>query len=181
MPIPYYNPYGQVQNPYLVYPNYTYVPQIMTAPQPQQFTNVPEAQPPRGMMISWVKSEKEVEDKFIGPNGAGAYWNENEPVIYLKKADATGKTSITIYDLVERKPEAAVPDEPKQDYATSSDLSSLVGAVNAINDNFNKEMKNFASLIGSLQTDVDTIKSDMYGIAGKKKAVKKAEGEVEDG
>ena len=178
MPIPYYNPYGQVQSPYMVYPNYTYVPQVMTAPQtPQQFTG--SFQQPRGMMISWVKSEKEVDDQYVAPNGASAFWNENEPVIYLKKADATGKSTVTIYDLVERKPEAP-PDGVKQDYTPNSDFNSLVGVVNNMNDNFNKEMSSFASLIGNLQSDIDTIKADMYGIAGKKKTVRKTEGEIDD-
>ena len=34
-------------------------------------------------------------------------------------------------------------------------------------------MKGFDELIGSLKSDIDTIKGDMYGIAGKKKATKK--------
>lgn len=169
---PYYTPYGQVGNPYMVYPNY-YMPQVPMN-VPQQNVKAPE-QPKSGMIISWVKSEKDVENEYVGPNSAAAYWNENEPVLYLKQADATGKTSLTIYDLVERKVEGA--EETKQEYATSSDFNSLVGAVNNINDSLNKEIKSFAAVIESLKGDVDSIKSDMYGIAGKKKTVRKAEGE----
>lgn len=169
---PYYTPYGQVGNPYMVYPNY-YMPQVpMNAPQ--QNVKAPE-QPKSGMIISWVKSEKDVENEYVGPNSAAAYWNENEPVLYLKQADATGKTSLTVYDLVERK--VKEPEEIKKEYATSSDFNSLVGAVNNINDSLNKEIKSFAAVIESLKGDVDSIKSDMYGIAGKKKTVRKAEGE----
>lgn len=176
---PYFTPYGQT-NPYMVYPNNAYTPIIQ---QPvyypnylQQSAKQPESQKP-GMFITWVKSEKDVDNEVVVPNGAAAFWNENEPVIYLKKADATGKPSITVYDLVERKTEETNAEENKQEYATSSDFKSLVGAVNDINENFNKEMRSFSNLIGSLQTDIDTIKSDMYGIAGKKKVVKKTEGD----
>lgn len=175
---PYYNPYGQVQNPYMVYPNYTYAPSIQPTPQVTYPISTQTVQQPRaGMVVNWVKTEKEVEDEFVGPNGAAAFWNENEPVLYLKKADATGKSTVTIYDLVERKAPEEVKEETKPDYATSADFASLAGAVNSINENFNKEMKSFANLIGNLQGDVDTIKADMYGIAGKKKTVKKAEGD----
>lgn len=176
---PYYTPYGQVGigSPYAVYPNY-YMPQIPSTNYqlntPQQNAKAPE-QPKSGMIISWVKSEKDVENEYVGPNSAAAYWNENEPILYLKQADATGKTSLTIYDLVERKVEEK--DNIKQEYATSSDFNSLVGAVNNINDSLNKEIKSFAAVIESLKGDVDSIKSDMYGIAGKKKTVRKAEGE----
>lgn len=169
---PYYTPYGQVGNPYMVYPNY-YMPQVPVNAL-QQNVKAPE-QPKSGMIVSWVKSEKDVENEYVGPNSAAAYWNENEPVLYLKQADATGKTSLTIYDLVERKVEGT--EETKQEYATSSDFNSLVGAVNNINDSLNKEIKSFAAVIESLKGDVDSIKSDMYGIAGKKKTVRKAEGE----
>lgn len=181
MPIPYYNPYGQVQNPYMVYPNYFYTSPIQTAPavtytMPQQQVVKPIEQPRSGMLVNWVKSDKEVEDEYVAPNCAAAFWNENVPVLYLKQADATGKTTTTVYDMIERKaPEDA--EVVKTDYATSADFASLVGAVNNINDNFNKEMKSFASVIGSLQGDVDAIKADMYGIAGKKKTVRKTEGE----
>ena len=137
----------------------------------------PVDQPRNGMIVNWVKSDKDVEDEYVAPNCAAAFWNENAPVLYLKQADATGKTTTTIYDMIERKAPEEVKEEAKMDYATSADFASLAGAVNNINDIFNKEMKSFASLISSLQGDVDAIKADMYGIAGKKKTVKKAEGE----
>lgn len=160
---PYYTPYGQVTNPYLVYPNTYYTPQVPKAPEQQK----------NGMLITWVKSEKEVEDEYVGPNCAAAFWDENEPVIYLKKADVTGKPSIIVYDLVERKTE----EPKKEEYTTNSDFNTLVGAVNSINETLNKEIKSFNSAVESLKGDVESIKADMYGIAGKKRSVKKTESE----
>ena len=98
-------------------------------------------------------------------------------MIYLKKTDVTGKSTVTAYDLVERKKEDEKAEEPKQEYATNSDLNSLVGAVNNINESLNKEIKSFASVLEGLKGDVDSIKADMYGIAGKKKTIRKTEGE----
>lgn len=168
-----YNPYGY-QNPYgynwmtpsqtPTYPNYyngnssTYQPYAV----PQQNTfSVPNTQPqPQGKQpINWVKNQKEVEEAYVEPNSAGVFWNENEPVIYLKKVDATGKADITIYDLVERKStesaKTVTTDTPSKD-----EFTQLEGVVN------------------SLLKEIDAIKSDMYGIAGKKKiAAKKVEAE----
>ena len=73
-----------------------------------------------------------------------------------------------VYDLVER---AETPSESSEkadgktdEYAKKSDLAAVVGVV-----------KGFDELLGSLKSDIDTMKSDMYGIAGKKKAKKPVE------
>ena len=177
---PYFSPYGQATSPYMVYPNNAYTPVIPQQPYYPNYLqqNMKAPEPPRPKMtITWIKSEKDVDDEYVEPNSAAAFWNENEPVIYVKKADVTGKSSVTAYDLVERKPQEEEKEEPKQEYVTSSDFKSLVGAVNNINDNFSKEMRSFANLIETMRNDVDAIKSDMYGIAGKKKAIRKTEGE----
>ena len=51
-------------------------------------------------------------------------WSETEPIIYLKKADASGKPEFKVYDLVERKQEAG-----EVSYASKDDMSSLIGIV----------------------------------------------------
>ena len=177
---PYFTPYGQTANPYMVYPSNTYTPivqpQMYYPNYLQQNMKMPEPQRPK-MTITWIKSEQDVDSEYVEPNSAAAFWNENEPVIYLKKTDVTGKSTVTAYDLVERKKEDEKAEEPKQEYATNSDLNSLVGAVNNINESLNKEIKSFASVLEGLKGDVDSIKADMYGIAGKKKTIRKTEGE----
>lgn len=49
----------------------------------------------------WV-SKNEVEDYPVAPNSAVDLWDKDEPLIYMKKADASGKPSIEIYELVRR-------------------------------------------------------------------------------
>lgn len=107
----------------------------------------------------------------VAPNSAVTLWNQMEPVVYLKQSDATGKPTLKVYDLVERSAEKpAVQGETKaEEYATKAELSAMAGVV-----------RNFDELLGSLRSDIDTMKSDMYGIAGKKKTSKKADREGED-
>lgn len=72
-------------------------------PMPQQ---MPQAQPQQaqasGQSMVWVSGEAEAMAYLVAPNSAVALWDSNSPTIYLKQADASGKPSIKVYDLVER-------------------------------------------------------------------------------
>ena len=141
--MPSYNPYFPVtyQQPYYAY-----------NPVPQQ----PVQQQPQQSGIIWIANEKEAALYPIAPNNAVALWSQSEPVVYMKQADASGRPSMKIYDLVERKdPETTAP---AVEYATKTDLNALIGT-----------MQSFDSSISSIRTDLDVIRSDVYGIAGKKK------------
>lgn len=89
----YYQPMG--------YAPQTYAPQ-MPNPQPQlqqaAYANTG---------IVWVNDYNEAAMYPIAPNAAVALWDKNNPCIYLKQADSTGKPSLKIYDLVERKPQTS--------------------------------------------------------------------------
>lgn len=71
-------------------------------PMPQQ---MPQAQPQQaqasGQSMVWVSGEAEAMAYLVAPNSAVALWDSNSPTIYLKQADASGKPSIKVYDLVE--------------------------------------------------------------------------------
>lgn len=161
--------YPYSYNPYQYYPMYQqpqYQQPIQQVPQ-----NVQTQQPVQPTVYSngiiWVGNEHEAEMFPVGPNNAVALWESSGKRAYMKKADATGKPTMTVYDLVERS-EAVESSEKASDktdeYARKSDLAAVVGVV-----------KSFDELIGSLKSDIDTIKGDMYGIAGKKKAKKPVE------
>ena len=123
--------------------------------------------------IIWISGLQEAQMYPCGPNSAVALWQKDGKTIYLKQADATGRPTLTVYDLVERSQSASEPSEKEDnksdEYAKKSDLAAVVGVV-----------KGFDELLGSLKSDIDTMKSDMYGIAGKKKTTKKAVEVVED-
>lgn len=109
----------------------------------------------------------------VAPNNAVALWDSSAPSIYLKQADASGKPSMKIYDLVERAETPQESANAKTDkvpaYATKEELGAVVGVV-----------KGFDELIGSIKSDIDTMKGDIYGLAGKKKAKKEIEREDEE-
>lgn len=145
----YYNPYQQN------FQSYT----------PQNYT--PTTNPVMGQSgIIWISGLQEAQMYPIAPNNAVALWEKTGKTIYLKSADATGKPALRVYDLVER---TDVPTEKTEgdEYVKKSDFAAVVGAV-----------KSFDDVIGALRSDIETIKGDMYGIAGKKKT-KKVEAEDE--
>lgn len=68
---------------------------------------------PQNNGIIWVSGKAEADSYLVAPNSAVALWDANSPVIYLRKADSTGKPSTVVYDMVERMenpaPQQATP------------------------------------------------------------------------
>lgn len=167
MAYPYYN-YNPYQNYYQ--PMYQQ-PQTVQTPVMQQPQSYSPAINQNG--IIWISGESEAAMYPVGPNNAVALWQKDGKVIYLKSADATGKPTMRVYDLVERTETASDGVSEQGDklpaYATKDELSAVVGVV-----------KGFDELIGSIKSDVEAMKGDMYGIAGKKKTTTKKQAEVAD-
>lgn len=171
MAYPYYN----YNNPYQNYYQPMYQPvqqQPVMAQQAQQTVPVQSYSPAINQSgIIWVSGPMEAQSYPIAPNNAVALWEKSGKVIYLKSADATGKPTMTIYDLVERDQSASDGGgEQNTEYATKSDLSAVVGVV-----------KGFDELLSGIKSDVDAMKGDLWGIAGqKKKSASKKAVEVAD-
>ena len=159
-----YNYYGQnYATPYMNYPA-GYQPPMM---QPQVQPQMPQSQmPSQQNSIIWVSGLAEAQTFPTAPNSAVVLWEQSGKTIFVKSADATGKPSIRIYDLVERTETASTASDPQVDkktvYATKDDLAAVVGAIKGISG------------------DIEQMKGDLYGVAGRKKATKKTETEVED-
>lgn len=163
-----YNYYGQsFGNPYVG----GYYPQNGFQTQPQMPQPVQQPQQNYSPVINqsgiiWISGLQEAQMYPIAPNNAVALWEKSGKTIYLKQADATGRPSLTIYDLVERKETASDAasgqDVNSASYATKDDLSTIVNAMK------------------SLASEVETMKGDLYGAVGKRKAIKKAEAEDDD-
>lgn len=130
---PYYTPYAPYQPPM---PDQLaqlragqYQPQLPNMQQPPQQNNT---------QIVWVPGGQAAFEYPVAPNSAVALWDSTAPVIYLKQADASGKPTTKIYDLVERNaaappasPPAAV-QAPAVEYATKEDLAALAARVEAL-------------------------------------------------
>ena len=103
--------------------------QFQQMQQPQQFQ---QAQP-ASTSIVWVQSEAEAMTYPVAPNSAVTLWDSNFPVVYLKQADASGKPSIKIYDLVERNSRPVqAPVAPAVEYAPLSRLEALEAKIEAL-------------------------------------------------
>ena len=130
------------------YPYYGYQPYQMYQPyQPpmadqltqlrqQQFQpaqNVQQAPQQTQSGMIWVQNEMEAANYLVAPNSAVTLWDSNSPVVYLKQADASGKPSMKIYDLVERtqRPVQAA-QAPAVEYAPLSRLEALEALLNEL-------------------------------------------------
>lgn len=103
-------------------------PQIVQPPmQPAQPANPMAGSAQNGMI--WVSGRQEADGYLIAPNSAVALWDANNPVVYLRKADSTGKPSTVVYDLVERTdnpPAQAVPQIDLSRYVTIDQLEDIL-------------------------------------------------------
>lgn len=162
-------PYQSYQNPWQqgYYPMYQQ-PQIQQQ-QPVQQQSYSPAINQSG--IIWISGESEAAMFPIAPNNAVALWTKDGKTIYLKSADATGKPTMRVYDLVERAESASDGGQAAGDkvptYATKDDLAAVVGVV-----------KGFDELIGGIKSDIESMKGDLYGAVGKRRTKKPVE--VED-
>ncbi len=97
----------------------------------QQQPQMQAQQPQSG--IVWVDSYQDAAMFPIAPNSAVALWDKSAPSVYLKKSDMTGRPSMVIYDLVERKEQPA-RQSPEQEalYATKTDLKSVLNVVDGL-------------------------------------------------
>lgn len=103
---------GQMQQPMMQGPQMGQQGQPM---QPQQLPANPMAGSAQNGMI-WVSGRQEADGYLIAPNSAVALWDANNPVVYLRKADSTGKPSTVVYDLVERSDNPPTQAAPQIDW-----------------------------------------------------------------
>lgn len=125
----------------MAYSYYPYQPNYFQPPMPDQLAQLRQQQyqPMQQMTqqqapsIVWVQSEMEAANYLVAPNSAVTLWDSNSPVVYLKQADASGKPSMKIYDLVERtqRPVQANPI-PSVEYAPLSRLEALEARLNEL-------------------------------------------------
>lgn len=133
----------------MAYPYYGYQPQYYQPPMADQLMQLRQnqyqpnmqqgfqqtqqpAQPTIQSMI-WVNGLNDAKNYLIAPNSAVALWDSTSPCIYLKQADASGKPSMKIYDLVERiQGPVQAPQAPTVEYAPLSRLEALEARLDAI-------------------------------------------------
>ena len=120
----YYNPYQPYQPPMPDQMAQLGVGQY----QPQPLQNMQQPPQQNNTQIVWVPGGQAAFEYPVAPNSAVALWDSTAPVIYLKQADASGKPTTKIYDLVERIASQA----PAVEYATREQLDALAARVDAL-------------------------------------------------
>lgn len=92
--------------------------------------------------VQWVTGEQEARSWMVAPNAAVALWDSTAPTVYLKQADASGKPTLKVYDLVERL--ASAPDAqkaPAAEYVTRKEFDALAALVSEMKGKKRKEEK----------------------------------------
>lgn len=92
--------------------------------------------------VQWVSGEQEARSWMVAPNAAVALWDSTAPTVYLKQADASGKPTLKVYDLVERL--ASAPDAqkaPAAEYVTRKEFDALAVLVSEMKGKKHKEEK----------------------------------------
>lgn len=125
------NPY--YQNPYYPQP----MPDnLMQMRQQQMMQPAPPPVPQNPVAtggVQWVSSEQEARGYLIAPNSAVALWDSTAPTVYLKQADASGKPTLKIYDLVERaETPRTAPQEKGVEFVTREEFDRLAALVGEI-------------------------------------------------
>ena len=83
--------------------------------------------------VQWVSGEQEARGYLIAPNSAVALWDSTAPTVYLKQADASGKPTLKIYDLVERAETASnASQKPGAEFVTREEFDRLAALVGEI-------------------------------------------------
>lgn len=126
-----FNPYYQ--------PNYYPQPMpdnLMQMRQQQMMQPAPPPVPQNPVAqggVQWVSGEQEARGYLIAPNSAVALWDSTAPTVYLKQADASGKPTLKIYDLVERTETAsAASQKPSVEFVTREEFDKLAALVGEI-------------------------------------------------
>lgn len=124
MAYPYFNPYYPQPMP----------DNLMQMRQMQQPMAQPVQQNPIAQGgVQWVSGEQEARGYLIAPNSAVALWDSTVPTVYLKQADASGKPTLKIYDLVERTETAPnAPQKPGVEFVTREEFDRLAALVGEI-------------------------------------------------
>ena len=127
-----FTPYGY-QNPYYPQP----MPDTLMQMRQQQMPMMQTPQAPQNPIaqggVQWVSGEQEARNWMIAPNAAVALWDSTAPTVYLKQADASGKPTLKIYDLVERaETPRTAPQEKGVEFVTRKEFDALAALVGEI-------------------------------------------------
>ena len=107
--------------------------QQMMQPMQQPMQQPVQQNPVAQGGVQWVSGEQEARGYLIAPNSAVALWDSTAPTVYLKQADASGKPTLKIYDLVERAETAPTASQKSGvEFVTREEFDRLAALVGEI-------------------------------------------------
>ena len=132
MAYPYFSPYYPQPMPdNLMQMRQQQMMQPMQQSMPQPVQQNPIAQGG----VQWVSGEQEARGYLIAPNSAVALWDSTAPTVYLKQADASGKPTLKIYDLVERSETPRTASQGNGvEFVTRKEFDALAALVSELKD-----------------------------------------------
>lgn len=148
-------------------------PTPQAQPQMQQQSYAPTQNQVQNGGFVPVRSEAEARSYPVAPGTSITFKNETAPYCYTKTMGFSQLEAPRFekYRLVkEDEPEnSEASGEVKQEYVSKADFGVVVDSVKGLNE-----------VVALMKSDVDGLKSDVYGLSGRKRIVKK-QVEVDDG
>lgn len=93
----------------------------------------------------WVSSEREVTDYLVAPNSSVDLWDTNGTIMYTKQADASGKPTVKVYDVIERNtaPQTAQISTKSlnEEFVTRSEFDALKAKIEGLTANVQNKTK----------------------------------------
>ena len=119
----------------------TYQPaQIYYPTQSNASSVLPTQQPTPNNSIIWVQGEASAKSYLVAPNTTVQLWDSEEPVIYLKSADASGMPNMKIIDYTVREPNSPSKEVSLDGdkYISREELNGIQAKIDALQDDIDK-------------------------------------------
>lgn len=110
-------------------------------PQPYWYQNqpTPPAQQPNSSIV-WIQGGLNAAKNYhVAPNESIPLWDQEEQVIYLKSADASGMPTIKILDYTIRESQPLIQNEAN--FATKDDLAEIKAEIAKLTESLNYRSK----------------------------------------
>jgi hypothetical protein len=125
---------GGYNQPPMQQGTYAQAPQM---PQMGQMQSMPQEAPP----MIWVQGEAGAKAHIVAPGNTAVLWDSENPIIYIKSADANGMPSMRIIDWKERSASAPPVMQPNAaqnvQYVTVDEYNKLAAVVNDLTAKLN--------------------------------------------
>lgn len=133
-------------NPYAQYNTQALYAPYVQAPMPQ--FQMPTPQYNRQPDMTWIQGEAGMKAYLVAPNTRAILWDQDNPVIYIKTADANGVVSVKTLDYIERGSDQntnPIIANAEAEFVTKQDFE-------AMKDGFQRQINRLGSQINNMRS-----------------------------